>query len=137
MQIDKIDHVNIRTSDVLATSGFFASVLGMNIIPTPGQPDLTKSAWICDMDGRAAVHVTGPGTLYPWEDKANPPSPSAPGSGRIHHVAFACTGYEEMLRRLAETGMDYTPNEVAQAGLRQVFITDPNGIILELNFFGD
>jgi len=137
MKIEKIDHVNIRTSDVAATSSFFESVLGMSVSPTPGQPDLTKSAWICDAEGRAAVHLTGPEIFYPWEDKANPPSPNAPGTGRIHHVAFSCTGYAEMLARLTETGVAYTSNEVPQAGLRQFFVADPNAVLLELNFFGD
>jgi catechol 2,3-dioxygenase-like lactoylglutathione lyase family enzyme len=137
MRIEKIDHINIRAANVAQTASFFADVLGMEVRPPPGQPDLGLSAWIYDVAGRAAIHVTGPSILYPWEDKNTPPAAGGLGSGRIHHVAFACTGYAEMLARLSANNIAFVPNEVPQAGLRQIFVEESNAILLELNFFGD
>ena len=34
-------------------------------------------------------------------------------------------------------GLAHQDNLVAAIGLRQIFTMDPNGVLLELNFFGD
>lgn len=134
MRIEAIDHVNIRTHDVPATSRFFADVLGMSVIDTPGFPDRTKAAWVCDGEGRAVVHLGTADVVYPWEQA---PEVAPPGSGRVHHVALRCAGYEAIRHRLADKGLEYRTNEVREIGLRQLFVSEPNGILLELNFFGD
>ena len=54
----------------------------------------------------------------------------------LHHVALRCSGYEEVRARLARGGIAHQLNEVAAAGLRQIFVLDPNEVLLELNFFG-
>jgi hypothetical protein len=33
--------------------------------------------------------------------------------------------------------LDHRINRVPAAGLRQLFVHDPDGVLLELNFFGD
>jgi catechol 2,3-dioxygenase-like lactoylglutathione lyase family enzyme len=134
-RVDAIDHVNIRTPDVIGTGRFFADVLAMTVSPSPGNPDPAKAAWICDADGRAVVHLATYDILYPWEDRA-PPAPSG-GSGRLHHVAMRCTGFAAMTARLSAADIAFRSSEVPQAGLRQLFVEEPNGILLELNFFGE
>ncbi len=106
----------------------------MTIQNAPGFPDRSVAAWICDDEGRAVVHIGTAAVRYPWEAEveANPA-----GSGRIHHVALRCQGYDAVTRKLEMLGLDYQSNHVAGIGLRQLFIPEPNGILLELNFFGD
>jgi catechol 2,3-dioxygenase-like lactoylglutathione lyase family enzyme len=135
MRVDAIDHVNIRTPDVIGTGCFFAELLAMTVMPSPGDPDPARAAWICDGNGRAVVHLARHDILYPWEDSA-PEPPETGSTGRLHHVAFRCTDYEAMAARLAAKGYPFRPNAVPQAGLRQLFVEEPNGILLELNFFG-
>jgi catechol 2,3-dioxygenase-like lactoylglutathione lyase family enzyme len=134
MKIEAIDHVNIRTPDVVGTSHFFGSLLDMEVREAPGMNDVTKAAWICDTAGRPVVHVAGAEARYPFETDS---TPSGPGSGRIHHVALRCTGYEECKQRLEEQGKLFYVNEVTEIQLRQIFVEEPNAIRLELNFFGD
>lgn len=135
MRVEAIDHVNIRTPDVVATGRFFADALSMTVTPSPGNADPAKAAWICDAEGRAVVHLATYDILYPWEDSAPPPPPG--GSGRLHHVALRCTGYAATAERLSGKGLSFRSNEVPQVGLRQLFVEEPNGILLELNFFGE
>jgi hypothetical protein len=47
-----------------------------------------------------------------------------------------CSGYEEVRARLSRRGIGHQLNEVAAVGLRQIFVLDPNQVLLELNFFG-
>jgi hypothetical protein len=42
-----------------------------------------------------------------------------------------------MIARLKSRRLDHRLNTVPAVGLRQVFTLDPNGVLLELNFFGD
>lgn len=134
MTVEAIDHINIRTPDVPGTARFFADVLDMQVIDTPGIPDRSMAAWICDDAGRAVVHVGTADVRYPWEDEVevNPE-----GSGRVHHVALRCVGYDAVAARLDRLNIPSRQNLVAEIGLRQLFISEPNGILLELNFFGD
>ena len=41
------------------------------------------------------------------------------------------------MARLNARDMDHQVNLIAAIGLRQVFTQDPNGVLLELNFFRD
>lgn len=134
MAVESIDHINIRTSDVISTSKFFSDVLQMEVCETPGIPDRSMAAWLCDESGRAVVHVATAEVNYPWELDAEV---KAAGSGRVHHVAFRCVGYDETVTRLDQLRHTFQANVVTEIGLRQLFVTDPNGILVELNFFGD
>ena len=57
-------------------------------------------------------------------------------TGAIHHVAFECDGFDEMVRRLKARNLDYGFAEIPSIKLRQLFVTDPNNVLLELNFRG-
>jgi len=134
MKVEAIDHVNIRTPDVVATSRFFSELLELEIGDTPGIPDRTKACWLHDSSGRAVIHLGTAEIAYPWEKD---PEAAAPGSGRIHHVALRCVGYQSMRDRLNAQRRAYRSNDIPQIGLRQLFVEELNGILLELNFFGD
>jgi hypothetical protein len=56
------------------------------------------------------------------------------GSGCIDHVALACEEWDEVISRLKRNNVPYTENHITRMNMRQLFITDPNGVTLELNF---
>jgi hypothetical protein len=56
----------------------------------------------------------------------------APASGPVDHVALAREGYEQLAARLAAAGVEAVRNEVPGV-FRQLFVTDPNGVRIELN----
>lgn len=134
MIVEALDHVNLRTPDVTGTAAFFADLLELTIQPSPGTDDPEKALWICDGAGRAIVHLARPDIAYPWEP-AEGVAPAPPGTGRLHHVALRCAGYEGLRERLVARGVAFHANDIPQIGLRQLFVTDPNGVLLELNFF--
>ncbi len=135
MTILAIDHVNIRTTRVQATARFFADVLDMAITPSPATDDPDRGLWVCDVEGRAAVHIAHPGQLYPWEVGGCVPAEEPAGSSRIHHVAFRCDDHAALIARLSRLGIAYDCNTIPAIGLRQIFVRESNDILLELNFF--
>jgi hypothetical protein len=58
---------------------------------------------------------------------------TASADGPIDHVAFAATGYDAVLADLRARGLGAVSNTVPGVQ-RQLFIDDPNGVRVELNF---
>src|SRR5258705_11633027 len=60
--------------------------------------------------------------------------PQKPDSGVVHHVAFASQGFAGMKQRLETKGMEYDSRQVPGGDLWQIFVNDPNGVMIELNY---
>jgi catechol 2,3-dioxygenase-like lactoylglutathione lyase family enzyme len=143
--ISKLDHVNIVTKNIGETIRFYTEVLGMKNAPLPGGMASSKNAFICDDNDNAVLHIQGvdPENPQPTFDsihqrlgnlRASIELEDLEGSASIEHVAFACQGYDAVRDRLGRHGLEMRFNDVPQMSLRQIFVNDPNGITLELNF---
>ena len=55
-------------------------------------------------------------------------------TGSIDHIAFNATDYSATIALLEDRGYQYRLNRIADIGLRQIFVQDPNAITIELNF---
>jgi catechol 2,3-dioxygenase-like lactoylglutathione lyase family enzyme len=130
MHVEALDHINIITADLEGTARFYAELFDLD--PRDGPPPLTheNARWMYDTSGRAIVHLNTLECPRAY-DRAVDPGPT----GALHHVALRCSGYEEMRARLSRRGIGHRLNEVAAVGLRQIFVLDPNQVLLELNFF--
>ncbi len=131
MRVEALDHVNVITGDLEGSARFYAQVFGLE--PRDGPPPLTheNARWMYDAAGRAVVHLNSLECPRAY-DRAVNPGPT----GALHHVALRCSGDEELRARLLERGLDHRINEVTAIGLKQIFVLDPNQVLLELNFFG-
>lgn len=124
MTIQYLDHVNIRPKDLDATVAFYRDVLGMEAGDMPSE-GTGRGAWMKDGSGRACVHLL------------QDPEPAGPGSGAVNHVAFECQGHDDMCVRLDRLGVPYKKEFIASISLRQIFVSDPDEILVELNFRGN
>ncbi len=130
MRVEALDHVNIITADLEGTARFYAELLELE--PRDAPPPLThgNARWMYDAAGHAVLHLNSLDCprAYDREVRAGP-------TGALHHVALRCSGYEEIRARLTRRNLDHRLNDVSAVGLRQIFVLDPNGVLLELNFF--
>jgi hypothetical protein len=55
-------------------------------------------------------------------------------SGVIDHIAFGSRGFEAMKQHLAQKGVSFRVNVVPNSSRRQIFLTDPNNVLIELNY---
>jgi catechol 2,3-dioxygenase-like lactoylglutathione lyase family enzyme len=119
MAILDLDHINIRTTDLARTRAFFIEVLGL----TEGwRPDFPfAGAWLY-AGGRDVVHLV----------EVAKPAAASRGSA-LDHFAFAIDDYEDAVRKLDAAGLAYEPAEAPGGGIRQLFVTDLNGVTIELN----
>ena len=130
MHVSGIDHVNILTDNLDRTAQFYERLLGLTRTENPAIPADFKGAWMRDGHGNAIIHLV-------WKDPAMARyadyTPGAP-TNAVHHVAFKCSGFDEAIAKLEEMGLAYRVSDKQHLGLRQVFVTDPNAVNLELNF---
>lgn len=123
MHVVALDHVNIRTADVDASARFYAELLGLEPRATPMPLPPEKARWLFDHAGHPIIH------LFNAEIQ--------PGStGPIDHVALRCSGKAELIEKLRKRGLHYDVYE-ASAELTLIFVRDPHGVLLELNFTGE
>ena len=134
-----LNHYSIRTADLAACERFYCAVLGLQVGPRPPFP--FPGLWLYQGDisvwANAAVHIIGIDRNDPEGLKAylgERSEVALQGSGAVDHVAFFATGLPEMLARLQGQGIAPRERTVPMLGLHQVFVDDPNGIVVELNF---
>lgn len=133
MPLNHIEHVLIQTTDVAATRDWYVRVLGMHVGPSP---DFRFPVCWLYLGERDVIHVTEGGANVSENRKryVGQDSQATRGSGVIDHVAFRCTGLRAMLAHLKAEGVEFSERQVSDQGLYQLFLHDPNGIKVELNF---
>jgi len=122
MPVTGLNHVNIRTTDIAKSAGFYVEVFDFEYRQGPGVAG-NQSNWLFDRQGRPIIHL-------------RLRAPESSSTGPIDHVALNCEGKAEILRRLEARKIEFKVFENAGSGLTQVFLRDPHGIPLELNFTG-
>jgi catechol 2,3-dioxygenase-like lactoylglutathione lyase family enzyme len=138
-----LDHCNVRTFDLEATVRFYTDVVDLKDGDFPGSRDM--GAWLYDASNRPILHLIAidpknpDATLDKVRDRLGDLAgslelSSLSGGGAIDHIAFECADYNEMVAKLKARGLKFTSNEVPSIKLRQLFVNDPNGVTLELNF---
>ena len=134
-----LNHVSIRTSDLEACRRFYVDVLGLTAGPRPDFP--FPGVWLYAGPttewANAVVHVIGTDPAHPGglEGYLGPRDGAAVrGSGVVDHVAFQGTGLKQMRERLAALSIATRERTVPGLGLHQLFLEDPDGVVVELNY---
>ena len=133
MALTRLDHFSVRTSDVEGTRTFYESVLGLRNGPRPDFP--FPGVWLYQGE-RAVVHVIGvdPNDSKGLMDYLGGRGDGGGGSGNFDHIAFAADDLDGMRRRFSSAGVAFSERTVPNLALHQIFLTDPNGLTVELNF---
>jgi catechol 2,3-dioxygenase-like lactoylglutathione lyase family enzyme len=141
MVVRRLEHYNIRTTKFAETTKFYDDALGMKAQRAPMAGENAPATWIYDDSGVAAIHLTPVDPADPVGSYAKTsryrggdPDAAFQGSGAIDHIAFECEGYDEIKTRLQSMEVGFVENAFPNFNLRQIFLKDPNGVTLELNF---
>jgi catechol 2,3-dioxygenase-like lactoylglutathione lyase family enzyme len=134
-----LSHFSIRTLDLEATRAFYERVLGMSAGPRPNFP--FPGYWMYAGERReladAVVHIIGidrndPAGLQKYLGDRD--ASALQGTGALDHVAFFATGLATMRSHLRELQVPMRERTVPSLGLHQIFVDDPNGVVVELNY---
>lgn len=125
MPLRRLDHVLVLTDDIEATKSFYSDALGLEV---GDRPPLEFSGYWLYLDGVPCVHVADRG-----EYEVQAARLGLRIGPVVDHVAFGGSEYDELVARLDAAGVEAVANEAAGGALRQLFLTDPNGVRVELN----
>ncbi|MBV8109432.1 MAG: VOC family protein [Hyphomicrobiales bacterium] len=122
MSVGMLDHYNVSTRNLRDTVRFYEEVLGLVNGPRP--PFDFPGAWLYS-EGHPVLHLN---------DISPTDKPQRPDSGVIDHIAFGSRGFDAIKQHLTGKGVPFRVNEVPNSSRRQIFLTDPNNVLIELNF---
>jgi catechol 2,3-dioxygenase-like lactoylglutathione lyase family enzyme len=116
MPLRNLNHVLVLAEDLEATRDFYVDVLGLDMGERP--PFKIPGYWLY-LGNQAVVHLAS-------KDRGS--------TEAIDHIAFEASGLADMTVRLKGRGIPVRQRVVPGLGLHQLFIQDPNGVTIELNY---
>ena len=118
-----LDHYNLCAPRELLESLrlFYTQTVGLTVGYRP--PLQIFGYWLYAGDD-AVLHLSESS-----EDSATPS-----GQTTFNHAAFNCTGLEEFKHRFSKLGAKYTTARIVELNRIQLFLVDPAGNGVELNF---
>ena len=138
MLINSLDHCAIRTTKLQETRDFFVDILGLQDGERPDFP--FPGAWLYT-DSTAVIHLIGvdpddPSGLQRYVG-GEISTEALQGSGAFDHIAFRANDPSVLTERLKQADYEYRERQVPNMNLFQIFVEDPNGITIELNYWGE
>jgi catechol 2,3-dioxygenase-like lactoylglutathione lyase family enzyme len=130
MPLGTLQHYTIEPSDLEATKDFYCDVLGLE---NGDRPPLNFPGYWLYSGGVATVHLMGQrqpreGIVIRGTEK------KFTDTNRLDHIAFAATGIDEVRQRLQAKNVKFREQIVPRTGDAQIFLYDPDGVGVELNF---
>ena len=136
--IRRLAHYSVRATDLEISAAFYTQELGLSVGPRPafGFPGV----WLYlardeARDEQGCVHLIGGGSDGARDDYlGHRPESDGAATGALDHIAFFADDWPACRDRLQALEVRFTERFVLGLGIRQVFLADPDGVTIELNF---
>lgn len=131
MGVSALEHITIRCAQLQRTRDFYVELLGL----TEGaRPNFAfRGHWLY-LGGVPVVHlVEASDKAGAWSREIVIPD-AAKGTGSFDHVAFRGDDANVLKEKLAQAGVTYRERVVPGGAISQLFVSDPEGVTVEINF---
>jgi catechol 2,3-dioxygenase-like lactoylglutathione lyase family enzyme len=128
-----LEHVTIRCARRQQTRDFYVELLGL----TEGaRPDFPFRGHCLYLGGVPVIHLVEAADKGSAWAKPASSEPGAAGTdtGPFDHVAFQGADFDAMRARLTDAGIAFRERIVPGGELKQLFVPDPEGVLVEINF---
>lgn len=122
MQIQKLDHVNLRTTQLDAMIDWYTDRLGLRVGYRPDFP--FPGAWLYAGD-TVVIHLVG---------IDGPPAVGSETALKLEHFAMTATGATAFEDRLHARDEDFRKSEIAAIEMVAFNIWDPDGNHIHVDF---
>jgi catechol 2,3-dioxygenase-like lactoylglutathione lyase family enzyme len=138
MALEMLEHLALRTDNLKPTRDFYVNVIGLR---DGHRPKFDFEGHWLYLGETAVVHLIhfnhdADGSKFDGimgrRDKY-----SDDGSGAVDHVAFRCKDFAGTRKRMDELKVTMKYNYIADFNISQLFVEDPNGVTVEMDFHGD
>jgi len=124
--MEQLHHALVLTDDIEGTRAFYVDALGFT--EDVDRPPLPFSGFWLTLGGDACIHVADRNEY----DAHIATIGLRPAESSVDHLAFRRVDHDGLAARLEAAGVEAVRNEVPGV-FRQLFVTDPNGVRIELN----
>lgn len=137
MPLTELHHCSIRTVKLKETRDFYVDILGMD---DGERPSFKFGGHWLYVEGKPVVHLIGidpdsPDGLIEYLGNKEPNA--GDGTGAVDHIAFNSVDPEALVALLKKKNLPYREKKVPNMNLFQIFLEDPNGVTLEINYYGE
>jgi catechol 2,3-dioxygenase-like lactoylglutathione lyase family enzyme len=135
MPLTKLEHYLVMTDDIEATRDFYRDVIGLDV---GFRADLGFPGYWLYLGETPVIHIAEWETYTEHSNRLGiPVTTRANGTtGVFDHIAFNGTDAAGMIGKLQRMQVPFHQNDVPHVGLIQLFLFDPNGVKIELNYRG-
>jgi catechol 2,3-dioxygenase-like lactoylglutathione lyase family enzyme len=130
MGVKALEHVTIRCAQCTHTRDFYVDMLGLTEGARPDFPFRGHWLYLGEVPVIHLVEAADTGGAWGRE----PGSATGESTGPFDHVAFQGDDFDAMRARLQEAGMTFRERIVPGGLLKQLFVPDPEGVLVEINF---
>lgn len=134
MPVTELNHYFVRCNDLEKSKDWYCKVLGFEVMARPPFP--FPGYWL-GVNGKIQIHMGQHGIdnseLYYL---GSPKSAALDNSGVVDHIAFLADSPLDFRQRLEDMKIEYRARSLPDFDLYQVFLLEPNGLTIELNFYG-
>ena len=121
MPVDRLEHVNIRSQNIEKARDFYVGILGLTV---GHRPAFASAGYWLYLDGQPLVHLV----------QRSVGDAHHPASGNLDHIAFRGVNLAMTRAAIEAVGLSCREQIVPHDGTVQLFVHDPDGIKIELNF---
>jgi catechol 2,3-dioxygenase-like lactoylglutathione lyase family enzyme len=132
--VQALEHVTIRCAQLQRTRDFYVELMGLTEGERPNFP--FRGHWLY-LGAIPVVHlVEASDSAGAWGRDIVIPK-AEDGTGSFDHVAFRGDDFTAMRARLQKAGVSFKERVVPGGALSQLFVPDPEGVLVEINFRND
>jgi catechol 2,3-dioxygenase-like lactoylglutathione lyase family enzyme len=131
MPVQALEHVTIRCAQLKHTRDFYVDLMGLTEGARPDFP--FRGHWLY-LGSVPVVHlVEASDNAGAWGRELVIPT-AEDGTGAFDHVAFRGDDFGRMRAQLVAAGVTFRERIVPGGRLSQLFVPDPEGVLVEINF---
>jgi catechol 2,3-dioxygenase-like lactoylglutathione lyase family enzyme len=125
MQVRRLDHVNIQTTQLENMVAWYRDILGMRTGPRPDFP--FPGVWLY-ADDTAVIHLVG---------QSGDPAVGSEVKLKLEHFALTATGHVAFEKTLSKGAIQHQRFVMDEIGLIQFHLRDPDGNHVHIDFTAD
>jgi len=123
--VSALDHVTIRCAQLQRSRDFYVDLLGL---AQGARPAFAFRGYWLYLGGVPVVH------LVEAADRPAEREIVSEGTGSFDHLAFRGDDAAALKVRLEKAGLAFRERTVPGGALAQIFVRDPEGVLVEINF---
>jgi catechol 2,3-dioxygenase-like lactoylglutathione lyase family enzyme len=134
MPLSHIEHYLVAADDMERTRDWYRDVLGMR---EGWHPDFGFPVYWMYLEGKDVVHIGRSARNASDNQKTylgRLAQDSGAGTGAVDHIAFRAKGLAQTMAQLRRQKVEFSERRANGQALYQLFMYDPNGVKVELNF---